>query len=102
MNPLKITRKLNKKAAAKIVAVAYLVAAATYGTQAMYRDATHAGTVALDRYAATRVQAKGLGEVTIREIPVIDPQAAAAIVSDAAKAGAMAGSDQSIATHLGK
>ena len=98
MNPIKITRKLNKKAAIKIVAAAYLVLAATYGTQAMFHDTSKAAAAALDGFAAARVGAKGLG--TVREVPVIDPAAAAAILSDAARQGAKEGSDLSIATHL--
>lgn len=100
MNPIKITRKLNKKAAIKIVAAAYLVLAATYGTQAMFHDTSKAAAAALDGFAAARMGAKGLGTVTVREVPVIDPAAAAAILSDAARQGAKEGSDLSIATHL--
>ena len=93
-----ITKKLHPKNTAKLLLIAYTLSMATYGSIAAYHNLNAYTGRQLNAYAVSRVQSKGLGAVTIKEVPVITTDQAASIVGNAAENGA----NKAITSHLSK
>lgn len=104
MDPIKITRKISKRTVVKMAVVFYLIVSAGYGNYTGAINAYNWGQLQIDKFVVTRALDKNLVDkaIVVEQIPVIDPGAAAEVVSNAAKEGAKAGADASIKANLGK
>lgn len=102
MNPIKISRKVNKKQLAKFLLFIYMVSAAGYGTVSGYNNGVAFGQRQWRAFLAKSAEDLNLVKTEVQTQYVVDPEKAAEAVANAAQEGAKKGADESIKANLGK